>query len=250
MLAYSTVSQLGYMFVGVGLGAYVAGVFHLVTHAFFKALLFLGSGSVIYAMHRAYHHTRQPRRRAGHAQHGRPQAVHARHVRADVDRDAGDRRHSAVRRLLLEGRDPRLACSRARSDSTLADAHWLGIPGSALLYRRYVLGLAAAFMTAVYMTRMMLYTFHGPNRTGEKEREHLHEAPWVMTGPLVVLGVLTRRRRLAQPAGVRCIPRTRSACSSTGSSRWSAQRRCASTGGAARDVARAPEYALVGARGR
>ena len=46
-------------------------------------------------------------------------------------------------------------------------------------------------MTAIYMTRMMIYTFHGPNRTGEKEREHLHEAPWIMTGPLVVLGVLT-----------------------------------------------------------
>ena len=57
VLAYSTVSQLGYMFVGVGVGAYAAGVFHLVTHAFFKALLFLGSGSVIYAMHRAYHAT-------------------------------------------------------------------------------------------------------------------------------------------------------------------------------------------------
>jgi NADH-quinone oxidoreductase subunit L len=57
VLAYSTVSQLGYMFIGVGSGAYVAGVFHLVTHAFFKALLFLGSGSVIFAMHRAYHHT-------------------------------------------------------------------------------------------------------------------------------------------------------------------------------------------------
>src|SRR5205085_5657659 len=57
VLAYSTVSQLGYMFIGVGSGAYVAGVFHLVTHAFFKALLFLGSGSVIYAMHQAYHHT-------------------------------------------------------------------------------------------------------------------------------------------------------------------------------------------------
>src|SRR5205085_6313750 len=57
VLAYSTVSQLGYMFIGVGSGAYVAGVFHLMTHAFFKALLFLGSGSVIFAMHEAYHHT-------------------------------------------------------------------------------------------------------------------------------------------------------------------------------------------------
>ena len=57
VLAYSTVSQLGYMFIGVGVGAYASGVFHLVTHAFFKALLFLGAGSVIYAMHAAYHHT-------------------------------------------------------------------------------------------------------------------------------------------------------------------------------------------------
>ena len=57
VLAYSTVSQLGYMFIGVGVGAYTAGVFHLATHAFFKALLFLGSGSVIYAMHAAYHET-------------------------------------------------------------------------------------------------------------------------------------------------------------------------------------------------
>jgi NADH-quinone oxidoreductase subunit L len=75
--------------------------------------------------------------------------------------------------------------------STLADARWLGVPGSAILYLAYALGLAAAFMTAVYMTRMMIYTFHGPNRTGERERGHLHEAPWIMTGPLVVLGVLS-----------------------------------------------------------
>jgi NADH-quinone oxidoreductase subunit L len=66
-----------------------------------------------------------------------------------------------------------------------------GIPGSAWLYFAWVLGLAAAFMTATYMTRMMIYTFHGPNRTGEKERQYLAEAPMVMTGPLIVLGILT-----------------------------------------------------------
>jgi NADH-quinone oxidoreductase subunit L len=75
--------------------------------------------------------------------------------------------------------------------STLADVSWLGIPGSWVIYACYALGLAAAFMTAVYMTRMMLYTFHGPNRTGDAEREHLHEAPWTMTVPLVVLGILS-----------------------------------------------------------
>jgi NADH-quinone oxidoreductase subunit L len=67
----------------------------------------------------------------------------------------------------------------------------LGIPGSILLYVIYGIGLAAALLTAIYMTRMMLYTFHGPNRTGAEEEKHLHDAPWVMTGPLVVLAILT-----------------------------------------------------------
>jgi NADH-quinone oxidoreductase subunit L len=75
--------------------------------------------------------------------------------------------------------------------STIAEAHLFGIAGSVWLYLAYVLGVAAAFMTATYMTRMMIYTFHGPNRTGEEERKHLHEAPWIMTGPLAVLGVAT-----------------------------------------------------------
>jgi NADH-quinone oxidoreductase subunit L len=75
--------------------------------------------------------------------------------------------------------------------STLAGASWLGIPGSTLLYSIYAIGLITALLTAIYMTRMMLYTFHGPNRTGAEEERHLHEAPWVMTGPLVVLGGLT-----------------------------------------------------------
>ena len=96
VLAYSTVSQLGYMFMAMGVGAFSAGAFHLMTHAFFKALLFLGSGSVIHAM----------ARRAGHAAHGRPEEVPAGHLRDDDDRHAGDCRHSAVRRVLQQGRDP------------------------------------------------------------------------------------------------------------------------------------------------
>src|SRR6185503_13834312 len=190
VLAYSTVSQLGYMFVGVGSGAYVAGVFHLVTHAFFKALLGLGSGSVIFALHRAYHATRR-------------------------DDDAQDMRNMGglrafmpwtfvlmwIATLAIAGifpfsgffsKDEILGSVFLRArESTLADAHWLGIPGSAVLYGAYALGLAAAFMTAVYMTRMMIYTFHGPSRAGDEERRHLAEAPWVMTGPLVVLGILS-----------------------------------------------------------
>src|SRR5207248_7458989 len=79
---------------------------------------------------------------------------------------------------------------RARG-STLAETHWLGIPGNYVLYACYALGLAAAFMTAVYVMRMLIYTFLGPNRTGERERDVLGEAPWIMTGPLIVLGVLS-----------------------------------------------------------
>jgi NADH-quinone oxidoreductase subunit L len=190
VLAYSTVSQLGYMFIGVGVGAYAAGVFHLVTHAFFKALLFLGSGSVIFAMHRAFHHT------GSHAD------------AQDMRNMGGLRKHMPwtfalmwIATLAIAGipplsgffsKDEILASVFARtSHSTLAEASLLGIPGSTLLYLIYVLGLTAAFLTAVYMTRMMLYTFHGPNRSGGAEREHLREAPWVMTGPLVVLGVLS-----------------------------------------------------------
>jgi NADH-quinone oxidoreductase subunit L len=190
VLAYSTVSQLGYMFVAVGSGAYVAGVFHLVTHAFFKALLFLGSGSVIYAMHQAYHHT-----------HNHDDAQDMRNM-------GGLRAYMPVTFYLMWAatlaiagifpfagffsKDEILGGLFLRAqDSTLAQASLLGIPGTWVLYLAWVLGLAAALMTAIYMTRMMIYTFHGPNRTGEEERKHLHEAPWVMTGPLLVLGVLT-----------------------------------------------------------
>jgi NADH-quinone oxidoreductase subunit L len=186
VLAYSTVSQLGYMFVGVGAGAYVAGVFHLVTHAFFKALLFLGSGSVIYALHAAYH------------------ATHAHDDAQDMRNMGGLRRFLPVTWVLMWiatlaiagippfagffSKDEILGAVFARAQgSPLADATWLGIPGATVLYVVYALGLATALLTAIYMTRMMLYTFHGPNRTGEGERAHLREAPWIMTGPLVAL---------------------------------------------------------------
>ena len=86
VLAYSTVSQLGYMFIGVGVGAYTAGVFHLMTHAFFKALLFLGSGAVIHAMHHALHHTHSDWDAQDMRNMGGLQEVHADHLDHDVDR--------------------------------------------------------------------------------------------------------------------------------------------------------------------
>ena len=95
VLAYSTVSQLGYMFLACGVGAFVAAIFHVMTHAFFKALLFLGSGSVIHGMH----HEQDMRRMGGLSE------VHADHVRHDDDGLARDLRHPHLRGLLLEGRD-------------------------------------------------------------------------------------------------------------------------------------------------
>jgi NADH-quinone oxidoreductase subunit L len=190
VLAYSTISQLGYMFMGVGAGAYAAGMFHLITHAFFKALLFLGSGSVIFAMHRAYHHTGS-------------------HEDAQDMRNMGGLKKYMpltfvlmwIATLAIAGvppfsgffsKDGILGAVFARAQhGALAEATWLGMPGSAVLYVLYGLGLVTAFLTAIYMTRMMLYTFHGPNRTGEAEQAQLREAPWSMTGPLLVLGVLS-----------------------------------------------------------
>jgi len=175
VLAYSTVSQLGYMFMGVGVGAYAAGIFHLATHAFFKALLFLGSGSVIHALHHAYHAT-----------HGHEDAQDMRNM-------GGLRRYMPwtaglmwIATLAIAGvpgfsgffsKDEILAMTFARGGD------W------SPFYVLWVIGAIAALLTAFYMTRMMLYTFHGPNRTGAKEQGHLREAPWVMTGPLVVLGI-------------------------------------------------------------
>jgi NADH-quinone oxidoreductase subunit L len=174
VLAYSTVSQLGYMFLGVGAGAYAAGLFHVVTHAFFKALLFLGAGSVIHALHHAYHHTH-------------------RHDDAQDMRNMGGLRRFMpwtaglmwIATLAIAGipgfsgffsKDEILARTFARGHE------------APVFYLLWGIGTVAALLTAFYMTRLMLYTFHGATRTGDAEEPHLHEAPWIMTGPLVLLG--------------------------------------------------------------
>ena len=177
VLAYSTVSQLGYMFIGVGTGAMAAGIFHLATHAFFKALLFLGSGSVIHAMHHAYH------------------ATHAHEDAQDMRNMGGLARFLPwtatlmwIATLAIAGIPP---FSGFFSKDEILGAAFARGTGQPLWYLYWGFGLAAALLTAFYMTRLMLYTFHGPNRTGAREQVHLHEAPWVMTGPLVVLGALS-----------------------------------------------------------
>ncbi|HEU5283184.1 MAG TPA: NADH-quinone oxidoreductase subunit L, partial [Burkholderiales bacterium] len=177
VLAYSTVSQLGYMFLGVGTGAMAAGIFHLGTHAFFKALLFLGSGSVIHAMHHAYH------------------ATHAHEDAQDMRNMGGLARYLPwtatlmwIATLAIAGIPP---FSGFFSKDEILGAAFARGTAQPLWYLYWGFGLAAALLTAFYMTRLMLYTFHGPNRTGEQERAHLHEAPWVMTAPLVLLGALS-----------------------------------------------------------
>jgi NADH-quinone oxidoreductase subunit L len=177
VLAYSTVSQLGYMFVGVGSAAYAAGIFHLVTHAFFKALLFLGSGSVIHAMHHAYH------------------ATHSHEDAQDMRNMGGLRQHlpwtfwlMTIATFAIAGVPP--LSGFFSKDEILASAFARGAD-MPVYYLFYALCVVAALLTAFYMARLMAMTFLGENRTGAEERRHLHEAPWIMTGPLVVLGVLT-----------------------------------------------------------
>jgi NADH-quinone oxidoreductase subunit L len=179
VLAYSTISQLGFMFIGVGVGAYAAGVFHLMTHAFFKALLFLGSGAVIHAMHHALHHTHN---------HADPQ---------DMRNMGGLRKFMPITwvvmwiaTLAIAGIWPFAGFFSKDEIIWYAGARAAGTYGGwyTLIW---IVALATAMITAVYMTRLMIMTFHGGNRTGDKEAGHLHEAPWVMTIPLMILAVLS-----------------------------------------------------------
>src|SRR5881396_2984986 len=177
VLAYSTISQLGYMFLGVGTGAISAGIFHLATHAFFKALLFLGSGSVIYAMHHAYHAT-----------HSHEDAQDMRNMGGLAQYMPWTTALMWIATLAIAGIPP--LAGFFSKDEILTAAHARGQLDPVWLVF-WGLALGAALLTAFYMTRLMLYTFHGPNRTGEQEQQHLHEAPWIMTGPLLLLGVLS-----------------------------------------------------------
>jgi NADH-quinone oxidoreductase subunit L len=177
VLAYSTVSQLGYMFIGVGTGAYASGVFHLVTHAFFKALLFLGAGSVIHAMHHAYH------------------ATHSHADAQDMRNMGGLKEHMPatfwlmlIATLAIAGVPP--LSGFFSKDEILAAAFARG-GDRPIYYLYYAMGVVAALLTAFYMARLVTMTFLGDNRTGEQERHHLHDAPIIMTGPLIVLGVLS-----------------------------------------------------------
>ena len=162
VLAYSTVSQLGYMFLGLATGAWAAAVFHLVTHAFFKGLLFLGSGSVIHGMH-----DEQDMRKMGGLRKYMP--------RTFVTFTAGAAALSGL--PLLSG--------FFSKDEILA--HTFGHGG--FYFFLWGVGLCAAAMTAFYTWRMVALTFFGEERF-DREHVHPHESPATMTVPLMVLAVL------------------------------------------------------------
>ncbi|MCU0648766.1 MAG: NADH-quinone oxidoreductase subunit L [Gemmatimonadaceae bacterium] len=190
VLAYSTVSQLGYMFMGVGVGAYTAGVFHLVTHAFFKALLFLGAGAVIHAMHAAYHHAHE---------HGDAQDL----------RNMGGLRAAMpatgalmwIATLAIVGipplagffsKDEILVSVFARAmGSPLASASLMGLSGQVVLFVVLGFGTITALLTAIYMTRLALLAFEGPGRSSTSVQQGVHDAHGTLLWPLVALGILT-----------------------------------------------------------
>jgi NADH-quinone oxidoreductase subunit L len=170
VLAYSTISQLGYMVAALGIGAYVAAAFHLITHAFFKALLFLGSGSVIHGMEHGVLHT------GNHS------------VDPQNMKNMGGLRHKMpitfwtflIGGFALSG-FPLVTAGFWSKDEILADAwghgHYVVFGTLAL----------AALLTAFYTMRQITMTFLGEPRT--EEAKHAHETPWTMTFPLVVLAV-------------------------------------------------------------
>ena len=162
VLAYSTVSQLGYMFLAVGVGAFGAGMFHLMTHAFFKALMFLGSGSVIHAMHEEQ----------------------------DIRKMGGLKKYMPITYwtfmfgwLAIIGIPPFAGFFSKDEILWLSFHSPLGHPAL------WALGVMGAVMTAFYMTRLMALTFWGKSRVSKDV--HPHESPAMMTIPLIVLGVLS-----------------------------------------------------------
>lgn len=161
VIAYSTMSQLGYMFFALGVSAYGAAMFHLMTHAFFKALLFLGAGSVIHAMS-----DEQDMRNMGGIYKKIPVTYALMWIGS----------------LALAG-FPFFAGYYSKDivlEAAWADHTWFG-------NMAYWLGIAAAFMTAFYTWRMLFMTFHGQPRASKKVMSHIHESPTTMTGPMMLL---------------------------------------------------------------
>jgi NADH-quinone oxidoreductase subunit L len=163
VIAYSTCSQLGYMFFAVGVSAYTAAMFHLTTHAFFKALLFLGAGSVIHAMS-----DEQDMRKMGGIWRKIPWTYALMWIGS----------------LALAGLPP-LAGFYSK-DLIIESAY---AAGTGVGYYAFWMGVIAAAFTAFYSWRLLFMTFHGAPRADEEVMSHVHESPWSMTVPMSVLAV-------------------------------------------------------------
>jgi NADH-quinone oxidoreductase subunit L len=161
VLAYSTISQLGLMFIGLGVGAFAAGIFHLMTHAVFKGLLFLAAGSVIHALS-----GEQDMRKMGGLREQLP----------------GTYRVFLVGALAIAG-IPGLSGFFSK-DEILASVFAAG------MYGIWGLGVLGAAMTSFYMFRLIFLTFFGPERLAPRSKDHLHESPGIMMVPLQILAVL------------------------------------------------------------
>ncbi|MGH8719408.1 MAG: NADH-quinone oxidoreductase subunit L [Burkholderiales bacterium] len=163
VVAYSTLSQLGYMATGLGASAYAASIFHLMTHAFFKALLFLAAGSVIIALHHE-----QDMRKMGGLKAYMPITYWT----------------SVVGALALAGIPP--FAGFFSKDAIIEAVHASTIFGSGFASLALT---SAVFITAFYTFRLLFMTFHGKPRMDAHTREHVHESPWVVTLPLMMLAI-------------------------------------------------------------
>ena len=173
VIAYSTISQLGYMFLAVGVGAYTAGIFHLGTHAFFKALLFLASGAVIHAMHHALHHAGEDS--------SEDASQDMRNMGGLKSKVPTTFRTAWIASLALAGVFP-LAGFFSKDEIIWS----VGARGQTVLW---VVALITALLTAGYITRWLVMVFYGQSRVSDKARQYLHAAPLVMAGALVALAV-------------------------------------------------------------
>ncbi len=201
VLAYSTISQLGYMMLAIGAGSYVAGLFHLTTHAFFKALLFLGSGSVIHAFHAMHAHHDNEHAESGDHEHDNHSLVHEHGSEIPPDQDmrnmGGLRRKMPltfitmlIATLSISG-VPFVFSGFWSKDKILAGVLGHAMEGNSVHY--YILfgiALIAAGITAFYMFRLIFMTFFGEPRNQEMH-DMAHESPLVMTVPLIVLAILS-----------------------------------------------------------
>jgi NADH-quinone oxidoreductase subunit L len=163
VIAYSTCSQLGYMFTAAGVGAFQVSIFHLMTHAFFKALLFLSAGSVIHAMS-----DEQDMRKMGGLAKMIPWTCTVMWVGS----------------LALSGIPP--FAGYYSKDAIIASAF---ASGTGIGMYGFICTVLAAFLTAFYSWRLLIMTFHGRSRADHHVLEHVHESPWVMVGPLLVLAL-------------------------------------------------------------